>query len=382
MCSRRERNENPTRGFFDVHLAPSLSCLAGVPRPRAGACRDRGHAGISLCALAVSVGDALGHPSFYLVAPLGATAVLVFCVPNSPLAQPWSAIVGNVIAALVAIMAIRLVPGAWSVGVAVGAAIAAMMFVRALHPPGGAVALLMALDPVPALETGPLFALMPVGLTTTLLVLTAVLYNRATSRIYPFRQPDNHAAGETEPRLGLSTAQLGDLLDRFNQSTNLGVADLGRLLATAEAEAVQHRFDGTTCADIMTTGLITVRADTPLPEAARIFRSHAIKSLPVVDEDMTLRGLVLQVDLLELVATEGRSSAWKQRLPHWRVADVMRPADRAVAHDMPVGALLSRLAAQGSEVIPVKKGAQLVGILTRSDIIRLLLRGGEERTVA
>jgi CBS domain-containing membrane protein len=154
------------------------------------------------------------------------------------------------------------------------------------------------------------------------------------------------------------------------------------LLATAEAEAVQHRFDGTTCADIMTTGLITVRADTPLPEAARIFRSHAIKSLPVVDEDMTLRGLVLQVDLLELVATEGRSSAWKQRLPHWRVADVMRPADRAVAHDMPVGALLSRLAAQGSEVIPVKKGAQLVGILTRSDIIRLLLRGGEERTVA
>ncbi len=101
-------------------------------------------------------------------------------------------------------LAIRLVPGAWSVGVAVGAAIAAMMFVRALHPPGGAVALLMALNPAPALETGPLFALMPVGVTTTVLVLTAVLYNRATGRVYPFRQPKNDDAGEIAPRLGLA----------------------------------------------------------------------------------------------------------------------------------------------------------------------------------
>lgn len=360
------------------HLFPALPAFHGREQLRAGI---GAMLGISLCALAVSAGVALGHPSFYLVAPLGATAVLVFCVPNSPLAQPWSAIVGNVIAALVAMLAIRLVPGAWSVGVAVGAAIAAMMFVRALHPPGGAVALLMALDPAPALETGPLFALMPVGLTTTVLVLSAVLYNRATGRVYPFRQPKNDDAGETAPRLGLSNAQLGELLDRFNQSTNLGVADLGRLLAAAEAEAVQQRFDGTTCADIMTTGLIKVRPDTSLTEAARLFRSHAIKSLPVVDEDMTLRGIVLQADLLDQVAAQGRPMAWKQRLPRRAVAHVMRPAVRAVAHDMPVGALLSRLAAQGSEVIPVKKGDQLVGILTRSDIIRLLLRGGEERTV-
>lgn len=361
------------------HLFPALPAFHGREQLRAGV---GAMLGISLCALAASASVELGLTSLYLVAPLGATAVLVFCVPNSPLAQPWSAVVGNVIAALVALLAIRLVPGTWSVSVSVGAAIAAMMFVRALHPPGGAIALLMALDPVPAVEAGPLFALMPVGLTTTVLVLTAVVYNRATGRVYPFRQPNSHDTGETAPRLGLSTAQLGELLDRFNQSTNLGVADLGRLLAAAEAEAVQHRFEGTTCADIMTTGLITVRPDTPLPEAARLFRSHAIKSLPIVDEDMALRGIVLQADLLDLVAIQSGPLVWRQRLPRRTVAQVMRQADRAVAHDMPVGALLSRLAAQGSEVIPVKKGGQLVGILTRSDIIRLLLRGAEERTVA
>lgn len=60
----------------------------------------------------------------------------------------------------------------------------------------------------------------------------------------------------------------------------------------------------------------------------------------------------------------------------------MRPAARAVPHDMPVGALLHRLAAQGSEVIPVVRKERLVGILTRSDIIRQLLRGAGDREAA
>lgn len=65
-----------------------------------------------------------------------------------------------------------------------------------------------------------------------------------------------------------------------------------------------------------------------------------------------------------------------------RVVHVMRDADRAVPHDMPVGAMLNRLAVNGSEVIPVIRDGQLVGILTRSDIIRLLLSGAEERVAA
>ena len=361
------------------HLSPALPAFHGREQLRAGL---GAVLGISLCALVVSLAARLGASTFFLMAPLGATAVLVFCVPNSPLAQPWSSIVGNVTAALVTLLVLRIVPAPWSVGVAVGAAITAMMFVRALHPPGGAVALLTALDPGVAREAGLLFALMPVGLTTAVLVLAAIVYNRATGRVYPFRQPETDETGNPALRLGLTTEQLGELLHRFNQSTNLGVADLGRLLAAAEAEAAQHRFDGTTCADVMTTGLIKVRPDTPLSDAARLFRSHSIKSLPVVDEDMVLRGLVLQADLLHVVAAQDRPAAWRQRSPRRTISDVMRPADRAVPDDMPVGVLLNRLAAQGSEVVPVTREQRLVGILTRSDIMRLLLAGAEERRAA
>ncbi|MGR3633404.1 MAG: HPP family protein [Limimaricola soesokkakensis] len=361
------------------HLYPALPAPQGAEQLRAG---FGALIGISLCAALVSLGSGWTGSHLILVAPLGATAVLVFCVPNSPLAQPWSAVVGNVTSALVALLVLRFVPAPWATGGAVGAAIVAMMLMRALHPPGGAVALLMALDPAPVLEAGPLFALMPVGVTTAALVLAAVIYNRMTGRAYPFRQPDTDGTQDPALRLGLSTEQLGALLERFNQSTNVGIADLGRLLAAAEAEAAQHRFAGTTCANVMTRNLITVRPDTTWTEAARLFRHHAIKSLPVVEEDMTLCGLVLQSDLLAPMVDGSGLGAPQQNPAPSIVADVMRAADCAVPHDLAVGILLNRLAAQGSEVIPVERNGQLVGILTRSDMIRLLLSGAEERAAA
>ena len=60
----------------------------------------------------------------------------------------------------------------------------------------------------------------------------------------------------------------------------------------------------------------------------------------------------------------------------------MHSVNRAVPHDLPVGVLLNRLAEQGSDVIPVVRSTQLVGILTRTDIMRLLLQGADERAIA
>ncbi|MGR3629766.1 MAG: HPP family protein, partial [Sulfitobacter sp.] len=231
------------------HLEPALPRFHGGEPLRAGL---GALIGISVCMGLAYLGALFGLTSFYLVAPLGATAVLLFCVPNSPLAQPWSAVVGNISAALVALIAVWYIPGPWSVGIAVGSAITAMMFLRALHPPGGAAALLTALNPEMAFAAGPWFALVPLGLATVVLVLCATVYNRLTGRKYPFRLPKEEP-DDAPPRLGLSTDKISELLERYNQTTNLGVADLGRLLAAAEAEAAQHRFDGTTCADIMTS---------------------------------------------------------------------------------------------------------------------------------
>src|SRR5690606_330765 len=81
-----------------------------------------------------------------LLAPFGATSVLVFAVPNSPLAQPWSAVVGCCTAAAVGVLACMLTPNsALCVALAVGVTITAMILMRAVHPPAGAVAMTAAL---------------------------------------------------------------------------------------------------------------------------------------------------------------------------------------------------------------------------------------------
>lgn len=77
-----------------------------------------------------------------IAAPFGATAVLVFGVPDSPLAQPRNVIGGNAIGAIVCVFLVHFLgTEPWVMGLAVATAIKIMQLTRTVHPPGGAVAL-------------------------------------------------------------------------------------------------------------------------------------------------------------------------------------------------------------------------------------------------
>ena len=123
-----------------------------------------------------------------LVAPMGAAAVLVFCAPTSPMAQPWPLIMGNISAALVSITCCRLVHDpAMAAPLALSLSIATMFLLRCLHPPGGAVALVIALGGPAIHAAGYGFALMPIGLNALALLAASILINRALRRPYPHR---------------------------------------------------------------------------------------------------------------------------------------------------------------------------------------------------
>ncbi len=99
------------------------------------------------------------------MAPFGASSVPLFAVPNSPLAQPWSAIVGNIVAALVGVAVRLVVPDpALRIALAMGLAITVTILCRALHPPAGAVAMTAAMSPDAVRELG--FLLGPIYLTS------------------------------------------------------------------------------------------------------------------------------------------------------------------------------------------------------------------------
>ncbi|MFC6495824.1 HPP family protein [Ancylobacter dichloromethanicus] len=79
-----------------------------------------------------------------LIAPFGASSVLLFSVPNSPLSQPANVVGGHLVATGVAIALHMVLPGTWwAAAIAVGAAIALMALLRLIHPPAGADPLLV-----------------------------------------------------------------------------------------------------------------------------------------------------------------------------------------------------------------------------------------------
>ena len=315
----------------------------------------------------------------------------MFAVPNSPLAQPWSAIVGNVVAALVGVAVCLVVQDpVLRIALAVGLAITAIILCRALHPPAGAVAMTVAMSPDAVQELGFYFALMPIGLGSVVLVVIAIAYGRVTGRHYPFRQfddPNSHGTQDPEPmaRIGLSEADLIDILDRYRQSFNLGVEDLARLLGAAEIQVAANRSGPATAADIMSRNLITVTPDTPLTEVADLFHRHRFTALPVAGDANRFLGIIVQIHLIDRAREDSHrlnrrfGTAMSRLLDRQRempvqAADVMSVAGPRATADTPLSALLPQMADGAVDAVPILERDHLIGIVTRTDLISALAR--------
>ena len=310
-------------------------------------------------------------------------------MPNSPLAQPWSAIVGNTVAALVGVaVCLSVADPALRVALAVGLAIAATMLCRAVHPPAGAVAMTAAMSPEAVERLGFGFALAPVAVGTVALVILAAAYARLTGRRYPFRQFDDPSPQGTrdrpaQERLGLSQDELSALLDRYRQSFNLGVEDLARLISAAELQAATHGSGAIAARDLMSCDLITVSPGARLSEVADLFAQHRITSIPVVGEGERYLGVIFQLHLItrargEALALEGGYIAALRHLlaggrtGRLRAADIMDASSPYVSPDAPVAQLLPMMADGEVDAVPVLDEGVLVGIVTGTDLIAAL----------
>lgn len=117
-----------------------------------------------------------------IAAPMGATSVLLFGVPHSPLAQPRNVIGGNILGALVAVALMQFFdPEPWVMAFSVATTILLMKLSRTVHPPAGALALVGVMS-----DVSWDFVLAPVLLGSIVIVLwTFVFNNIAPERSYP-----------------------------------------------------------------------------------------------------------------------------------------------------------------------------------------------------
>jgi len=180
----------------------------------------------------------------FIVAPIGASAVLVYAVPASPLAQPWSVVGGNILSTLVGVATAKVVPDvALAAGLAVGGAIFAMSAFRCLHPPGGAAALTAVIGGPVVHAAGFGFAFAPVAINSIALVSLGMFFHRATGHSYPHQAPlPAQQIDALRAAAGFQVEDIDKALDELPDSIDISRDDLDLLLARAEAYARErHR---------------------------------------------------------------------------------------------------------------------------------------------
>ncbi|MEW6677672.1 MAG: HPP family protein [Pseudomonadota bacterium] len=146
----------------------------------------------------VTIGSQVpGHAGSPLVlASMGASAVLLFAVPHSPMSRPWPLLGGHLLSATVGVscgIAIDFLPLAAALAVAL--ALVIMYYGRCLHPPGGATALAIVLGGTQVQPAGYLVLLIPVLMNVGVLLVMAQVFNTG----FAWRGAQASATGGTAP---------------------------------------------------------------------------------------------------------------------------------------------------------------------------------------
>ena len=363
------RTRHWLRGFLPAQL------LAGR-RERLYGCVG---AGIGLLLTELISRAALGGSSPWFIAPMGASAVLLFAVPSSPLAQPWSMLLGNLVSAVIGVACAHTIadPGL-AASMAGALAIAAMFQLRCLHPPGGAVAITAVLGGPAIQAMGFQFVLWPVLANSLLLLGVALLFNNAVQRRYPHLPADNANPHHTQDplpseRRAFNQQDLHQALADFGEVLDVSEDDLAAIFTAAEQQAQKRRFGAIRCADIMSRDVVSIRPDASLQQAWDKLAHHKVKALPVTDAAGQLQGMVSLHDFF-LPHHQATTIPQAARLDG-KVADIMSQPVRSLQATQPISELALAFSDGGMHHMPVIDAAgQLCGMITQSDLIAVLFK--------
>ncbi|KAA0969090.1 HPP family protein [Aureimonas fodinaquatilis] len=319
--------------------------------------------GIAATALICTVSLYLDPALPWLVAPIGASAVLLFAVPASPLAQPWPIIGGNTISALAGIVVAYLVPQpVLAASLAVAAAIIAMSLSRSLHPPGGAVALTAVLG-FHSGFTDLLFPLVPVALNSAVLVGLGYAFHALMRRDYPHvpqAAPQNqHQTADIPPsqRLGVGPDDIDAALANIGEAFDIGRDDLYNLVREVERQGLSRIGSLVRCGDIMSKDVVAVSPDATTDHARELLFKHNIRTIPVVAGNGSLMGTV------GLRETVGSSAA---------VSRVLTPAQTASITDPAIDLLPVLTEGKTHAVVILGPDKTVVGLVTQTDLLAAL----------
>lgn len=366
------------------------------PRPVTGSVRDHARAAIGaglgilstgLLAHAALPGDWLG--TIFLIAPMGASAVILFCLPSSPLAQPWAILAGNAVAALCGVFFAHLFPGqlAYAAALAMLSAIALMFALRCLHPPSGAVALTAVLGGEAIYNLGYTFIWWPVLVNSALLVISAWLYHTLTGYRYPAVQIDSKPTSPAHMRyqFGFRQEDLQVALGQFHEVLDISPDSLQALLQQTELIAYHRKLEEIECRHVMRPIADTLQFGDTLEDAWKTLLQQPEPAIPVVNKANLVIGMLSVADFMRHAKPEtfNQVAPALKKLIRWSpttysdkpevVGQIMATPVITILENMHLMHTIPLMTSHHLQLVPVvDQHNKLVGIMTQTDIIRAL----------
>lgn len=181
-----------------------------------------------------------------MVTSMGASAVLLFAVPQGALSQPWAVFGGQVLSAFVGVTCQHFFPhSALTPALAVGAAVAAMHYMRCIHPPGGATALAAVIGGPDVHALGYHYVVMPVMINVFAILSMAVAFNA----LFHWRRYPAHinkrlrTAKQTQPaerQFELTQEDFAAAMQQLNSYVDVTAENLTELLELAKQHAERN----------------------------------------------------------------------------------------------------------------------------------------------
>jgi CBS domain-containing membrane protein len=310
------------------------------------------------------LGDGVHLP--LIVAPIGASAIILFVLPASPMAQPWPIIGGNTISALAGVLTARYIGDQMlALAVAISLAMIAMSLTRSLHPPGGAAALTAILGGPAVTASGFAFPFLPVALNCVILVGVGMAFHKCLRRNYPHMAPaaTPNVQGTNDPppasRAGFQDEDVDVALKVLDETFDIDRNDLDRLLRQVELQALIRSHGDLRCEDIMSRDVIRGCLGESVETARRLLLTRNIRTLPIVDQTNRLAGTV---GLRELAGATGLVDKCIS------VPAVAAPADPA----MSIIPVLTD--GQTHAVVITDADGRVCGLITQTDLLAALAR--------
>lgn len=336
------------------------------------------------CIFAIVLSSVYFFPnSPVLLASMGASVVILLFAPVSPFAQPWSFFCGHLVSAIVGITCALYITPFWlASSLTVSMSIGGMLFLRCLHPPGAATALVPVIGGATFTELGYKFVLTPVLLNISVMLIMAIIVNRLLlKRDYPQSFKPIFPASES----CLSQQDVQQALKKGGEFIDVNVNQLHELLLSAEQQKLERLHGEILCADIMTKDVLTIEYGEEVENAWQKMHLEKLKAIPVVDKAHRIIGIVTLADFFKFVELSPyvsfqekflnfirRTSAVTTNKPEV-VGHLMNKKVTVLSETAPITDLIYLFSSQKHQQIPIVNDEnRFVGMVFQTDLITAL----------